>query len=152
MHHGLHPAPGGRIKGEGRGRAGRAPSHLCVITHLQALSRTCCHEVWPNTVRFTPSLVVPSASNLPLGIISFGLSVSSNWAACPPHICSSSFPAGSVQPVGLLTQVCWGEGARQGAPAVRVQPAPDLGLVLFLDPVRALPSPHSPPISAAGLG
>lgn len=58
---GLHLAPGGRIKGERRVRAGRGPSHLCVTSHLQALSCTCCHEVWPNTIRFTPALVMPGA-------------------------------------------------------------------------------------------
>lgn len=121
LSHGLPLAPGARIKGEGRKGAGRAPSHLCAITHLRALSCTCCHEVWPDTIRLTPPPVMPRAGDVPLGIISFGLSGSDNWAASPPHICHPALPAGAVQPGGPLTQVCCGEGARPGAPTARAQ-------------------------------
>ena len=59
---GLPPGSGPLLETQGGGgeRAGVC-KHLYVITHLQALSCTCCREVWPNTIRFMPSLVVPGA-------------------------------------------------------------------------------------------
>lgn len=47
-------------------------------------------------------------------------------------MCAYPACAGMLQPGGLFTQVCWGEGA---PPHVWAQPSPDLG-PLLLDPTR----------------